>query len=132
MNPDFRAELPPLAVPEAQAPVNGAQTSPEVGVAAPTETTANPSHTMPAKVSPTSGGADDQTQQKVQDNGSTNTGPTMPTIADDTDLIEKEWVDKAKQIVEQTKNDPYVQNQEMNKLKTDYIKKRYNKDMSQA
>lgn len=52
-----------------------------------------------------------------------------PMIADDVDLIEKEWVEKAKQIVEQTKEDPHKQNEEINKVKADYIKKRYNKDM---
>lgn len=50
-----------------------------------------------------------------------------PMIADDVDLIEKEWVEKAKKIVAQTKDDPYKQNEEINKVKADYIKKRYNK-----
>lgn len=49
-------------------------------------------------------------------------------IADDTDLIEKEWVNKAKQIVEQTKYDPHLQANEMSKFKAQYQKKRYNKD----
>jgi hypothetical protein len=53
----------------------------------------------------------------------------LPAIADDNDLIEKEWVTKAKHIVEQTKHDPYAQNQEVNKMKADYLKKRYNKDL---
>ncbi len=52
-----------------------------------------------------------------------------PQIADDNDLIEKEWVLKAKQIVAATKDDPYVQNREINKFKADYLKKRYNKDL---
>jgi hypothetical protein len=52
-----------------------------------------------------------------------------PQIADDADLIEKEWVDKAKQIVERTRHDPHEQNKEMNKMKADYLKKRYNKDV---
>jgi hypothetical protein len=52
-----------------------------------------------------------------------------PPIADDSDLIEKEWVDKAKQIVQRTKHDPHQQNQEMNLMKADYLKKRYNKDV---
>lgn len=52
---------------------------------------------------------------------------TNPMIADDVDLIEKEWVEKAKKIVAQTKDDPYKQNEEINKVKADYIKKRYNK-----
>jgi hypothetical protein len=53
----------------------------------------------------------------------------LPQIADDGDLIEKEWVVKAKEIVEKTKHDPYLQNQEINKVKADYLKKRYNKEL---
>lgn len=59
--------------------------------------------------------------------------PADPTagamIADDVDLIEKEWVTKAKAIVDNTKDDPHRQNKELNKVKADYIKKRYNKDI---
>ncbi len=55
--------------------------------------------------------------------------PANPAIADDTDLIEKEWVEKAKHIVEQTKDNPHLRNKEINKIKADYIKKRYNKDI---
>ncbi len=53
----------------------------------------------------------------------------MPLIADDADLIEKEWVEKAKQIVDSTKHDPYRQNKELTRVKADYLKKRYNKDI---
>jgi Txe/YoeB family toxin of Txe-Axe toxin-antitoxin module len=52
-----------------------------------------------------------------------------PQIADDTDLIEKEWVERAKRIVEHTKHDPHEQTKEMNSMKADYLKKRYNKDL---
>lgn len=52
-----------------------------------------------------------------------------PLIADDADLIERAWVEKAKQLVDQTKSDPYTQNKEINKFKATYIKKRYNKDI---
>ncbi len=51
----------------------------------------------------------------------------MPAIADDVDLIEKEWVEKAKHIVAITIGDPYQQNKQLSKVKADYIKKRYNK-----
>lgn len=64
---------------------------------------------------------------------SSPTDPTMPTnmpaIADDTDLIEKEWVVKAKEIVARTRNDPYKQNKEVERVKAEYLKKRYNKDI---
>ena len=49
--------------------------------------------------------------------------------AEDVDLIEKEWVVRAKQIVEQTKFDPFVQNKELAKMKAEYIKSRYKKDI---
>lgn len=54
---------------------------------------------------------------------------TGPQIADDTDLIEKEWVIKAKEIVERTKHDPYQQNKEVELMKADYMHKRYNKEI---
>ena len=52
-----------------------------------------------------------------------------PAIADDVDVIEKEWVDKAKGIVQSTKHDPYQQNQQVSVLKAKYMKKRYGKDI---
>jgi hypothetical protein len=52
-----------------------------------------------------------------------------PNEAADADLIEKEWVYKAKQIVEQTADDPYLQQAQLSRIKADYMKKRYNKDI---
>lgn len=49
--------------------------------------------------------------------------------AEDLDLIEKEWVMKAKEVVDHTQGDPYLQSRELNKIKADYIKKRYNRDI---
>lgn len=54
---------------------------------------------------------------------------TDAMIADDADLIEKEWVERAKAIVAQTKDDPHRQNKEISKVKAVYLKKRYNKDL---
>jgi hypothetical protein len=51
-----------------------------------------------------------------------------PAVADDVDVIEKEWVDKAKQIVDKTKDDPYRQTEEVDVLKKDYRKKRFGRD----
>lgn len=52
-----------------------------------------------------------------------------PAEAADTDVIEKEWVTRAKQIVADTQADPFRQAMEINRLKADYMKKRYNKDI---
>ncbi len=54
---------------------------------------------------------------------------SLPTEAEDTDLIEKEWVERAKQIVEHTREDPYEQQRALSQMKADYLKKRYNKDI---
>lgn len=51
----------------------------------------------------------------------------VPEVAGDIDLIEKEWVKKAKDIVMSTQGDPFRQNKQINEMKVDYIKKRYDK-----
>lgn len=50
-----------------------------------------------------------------------------PAVAEDGDVIEKEWVVKAKRIIAQTRQDPYKQTRELHKFRTEYVKKRYNK-----
>ncbi len=52
-----------------------------------------------------------------------------PLVANDDDLIEREWVDKAKKIIVQTKDDPYLREQEVSKLQADYLLKRYGKEL---
>lgn len=68
---------------------------------------------------------------QVQADNSAST--SLPHISDDTakdgDIIEKVWIDKAKAIVAQTQNDPFVQKNEMSKVKADYIQKRFNKSI---
>ncbi len=57
-----------------------------------------------------------------------NVGATSsPSIADDVDLIEKEWVNKVNYIVQRTKGDPYERAQQLAVLKSDYLQKRYQK-----
>lgn len=55
---------------------------------------------------------------------------TNPAAASDEDLIEKEWVEKAKQVVAETRNDPHAQDVAVGKLQADYLKKRYGKVIS--
>jgi hypothetical protein len=52
-----------------------------------------------------------------------------PLVANDDDLIEREWVDKAKKIISQTKDDPYRRELEVGKLQADYLLKRYGKEL---
>lgn len=50
-----------------------------------------------------------------------------PVIADDVDLIEKEWVHKVKEIIAKTAKDPYEKSRQLTLIKADYLQKRYNK-----
>lgn len=54
---------------------------------------------------------------------------TNPVAAADDDLIEKEWVDKAKKIIAETKDDPYRREREVSRLQADYLRKRYGKEL---
>ena len=56
----------------------------------------------------------------------------LPAVAADDDLIEKEWVDKAKQIISSTKDDPARREKEVGRLQADYLKKRYGKELGAA
>lgn len=70
------------------------------------------------------------TAATVTDPVTTQSGVSdTPLVASDDDLIEKVWVDKAKNIVAQTKNDPYQQELEISKLQADYLMKRYGKQV---
>jgi hypothetical protein len=70
-------------------------------------------------------------QQPVADDTTTPTVivPDALAVADDVDLIETEWVSKAKKIVNETRDDPREQKREVSALKADYMKKRYGKDI---
>lgn len=48
-----------------------------------------------------------------------------PAAAADEDLIEKEWVEKAKRVVAETRNDPHAQEDAISRLQADYLQKRY-------
>jgi hypothetical protein len=53
--------------------------------------------------------------------------PDSGLPAADTDRIEREWIDRAKMIVGQTRDDPHEQTQAMGMIKAEYNKKRFGK-----
>jgi hypothetical protein len=57
------------------------------------------------------------------------TNDDLPIAANDDDLIEREWVDKAKKIIVETKDDPYRREQEVGRLQADYLRKRYGREL---
>ena len=52
-----------------------------------------------------------------------------PVLANDDDEIEKEWVDRAKQVISQTRDDPRAREKAIGALQRDYLMKRYGKDL---
>lgn len=137
MNPSnneaFGIQLPPPVMEQAPAGLTpeAAQISAEQGgaqaaraEAAPTSQPSGGSAPMPTSIPlPTAPAAPAQ-----QPTGAPLSTPTASLQAsDDSDLIEKEWVNKAKMIVERTRDDPYKQSEELTMVKIDYMKKRYNK-----
>jgi hypothetical protein len=126
-------ELPPAPAEQASAgaPAETNQQIPEMGRPATPEKSINRASTgvasMPMPIIPQV-----QTPMPVAAQGQPRQAPAVPPTAslqasDDSDLIEKEWVNKAKQIVERTRNDPHKQTEELTLVKVDYMKKRYNK-----
>ena len=121
-------EVTPEISQDYEATHNNTETAPNTKPSQPHETTplrqTQPSQqqlavpqAVPQTSSPSSQAIDNQ-QSGAKDD---------PLIADDVDVIEKEWVDKAKRIVNSTKSDPHAQEKEISKLQADYLLKRYNK-----
>lgn len=61
--------------------------------------------------------------------GDTTVTSSNPINANDDDMIEKEWVNRAKQILTQTKDDPYAREKAISELQRDYLMKRYGKQL---
>lgn len=119
---------PPLTGEQAySAPTEQASTTPEQGAATP-EQLLQPAVASPVPVPPIPM-PQTQTvaQPAAQQTTSVSTNGATQAVADDGDLIEKEWVNKAKQIVERTRDNPYQQSEELTVFKADYMKKHYNK-----
>jgi len=49
--------------------------------------------------------------------------------AEDSELIEKPWVDKVEQVIETNKDNPFEEDEHQNELSRAYLKKRFNLDV---
>lgn len=106
----------PLQSPERQS--NDAERGAEQSAQAQAAIAAQPTPiSLPAPVQPQA----DDAQPAVTDD--------LPAVAADDDLIEKEWVDKAKEIIGHTAGDPAQREKEVSRLQADYLKKRYGKEL---
>jgi hypothetical protein len=50
----------------------------------------------------------------------------------DDSLEEYEWVDKAKKILAQTRDDPFTREREISKLQIEYIRRRYGREIGDS
>ena len=89
----------------------------------------NPGMMLPMVVAPDPVVDDSTAVQPISTTTTSADDSVGPAKADDVDIVEKEWVDRAKQIVEEHRDDPHKQEQEVEKLQTDYLKKRYGKEI---
>lgn len=129
MNPSSN-EAPGLNLPppvSEQAPVNANITpvQPEslpAAEAAPMPMQANGA-SMPVLPLPVA--SNQSTTQQVVDVSTTNN--VVPVATQESDLIEKAIVDKAKAIIEKNRDDPHKQTEEIAVFKADHIGKKYNK-----
>ena len=55
-----------------------------------------------------------------------------PQMAADVDVIEKEWVDKIESTLLKTAGDPHAEEEAIEDLQIDYMKKRYGKDVAKS
>ncbi len=132
--PSQSESSPRISTPESVPPLEGAE---QQGVASPVQEKVG-EHQPVAQ--PQTQQVQAVTQQPIAVHPSTGTGtadqPTTnipaPLVADDVDVIEKEWVDKAKKIVSSTKDDPHHQEKQVSVLQADYMMKRYNKKIKLA
>ncbi|MDR1033098.1 MAG: hypothetical protein LBL84_03770 [Candidatus Nomurabacteria bacterium] len=69
------------------------------------------------------------TQTTDEPNDVKATTVSNPTSAKDSDSIEKEWVNRVKHVLQETKDDPYKKEEEVKSIKIDYLDKRYNRKL---
>ncbi len=122
-------ELPPPVVEQASAP-NGAEAGPPPAEVLPASPERSPSvQATPPMAAPAIALPAPPPMAAAPPAASppATGGQAIPLINDDGDLIEKEWVNKAKQIVERTRSDPHKQSEELTVVKADYMQKRYGK-----
>jgi hypothetical protein len=122
-----RTIVAPINAPQAAVGEQGRVAAPEQGVGG-GERMGQPQGGpgQPVFISPT---PPPQVQPVAQSTAQAAPADINPVQADDVDVIEKEWIDRAKQIVNATKDDPRAQERKVSELQSDYLKKRYGKDI---
>lgn len=126
IQPSAAAEKP---LPQAGYP-ESSNHSPEAMIGGPESKTATPTDFSPPAVVSLPDPLAAMTQ--AIDQPATVTTTAIDTDDDLTAGLDQEWVDRAKAIVERTKDDPYQESREIGQVKADYLRIRYNKQVNVA
>jgi len=128
MNPQFD-QSPGLPLP--QPPTNGGlpmqyappivQTAPPQGAYSP-QAMSGVQQPQPMPVGPSASG-----QQSMPPTPAPSAA-TVPS-GDDDAVVDEEWVNKAREVVARYRSDPFAQSRELSRVKAQYLKARYNKDI---
>jgi hypothetical protein len=103
--------------------------TPEYGEVTPERSQEQAQQAAPAAPQPTPISLPTPVPVADDNQAATQSDDDLPAVAADEDLIEKEWVDKAKKIIAETKDDPHQREKEVGRLQADYLKKRYGKEL---
>jgi len=129
--PGFELPTPGTEQGSSASPAGSGETLPQAPEYLPAQTESAPAATPPAAAPPVPTLSAPQSlpaaSPSAADDVAATTQSASLTIDDDGDLIEKTWVQKAKQIVERNRDDPFRQSEELTVFKADYMKKRYGK-----
>lgn len=71
-------------------------------------------------------------QNDGQGTGSSSAVTYTPAAAEDSELIEPEWVGAVKQVMQRHHDDPYALAQAMAAVREDYLMKRYGRNLGPA
>ena len=74
---------------------------------------------------------DDSTSTQGQEKQATTQSST-PETATDADRIDQEWVNKVKEVISQTVDDPHAQQKEISHLMAEYVLKRFGRQIGEA
>lgn len=62
----------------------------------------------------------------------TSASSAVPLAADDSDIIEKEWIERLDTVISTTRDDPYEQKKQISKLSVDYQAARFGKTITSS
>ena len=123
--PQHQFELP--VQPESQPQTGEIQSDNALEKANPSESGAGRQQPPPAAPVLPAAPLTDQQVQAAADDAAGAPHQISDDHAREGDIIEKVWINKAKAIIAQTQDDPFIQKNEMSRVKADYIQKRFNK-----